>query len=53
LVATCVLDIFCLVPESGPLVSVAPIYERLRAQGHEVAAEHVVIAGVPVQFIPA
>ena len=52
-VATFDLDIFCLVPESGPLVSLAPIYERLRSQGHEVAAEHVVIAGVPVQFIPA
>ena len=52
-VATFDLDIFCLVPESGPLVSLAPIYDFLRAQGHEVAAEHVVIAGVPVQFIPA
>ncbi len=52
-VATFDLDIFCLVPESGPLVSLAPIYDHLRAHGHEVAAEHVVIAGVPVQFIPA
>lgn len=52
-VATFDLDVFCLVPESGPLVSLAPIYEHLRSQGHEVAAEHVVIAGVPVQFIPA
>lgn len=52
-VATFDLDIFCLVPESGPLVSLAPIYDFLRAGGHEVAAEHVVIGGVPVQFIPA
>ena len=52
-VATFDLDIFCLVPESGPLVSLAPIYDHLRAHGHEVAAEHILIAGVPVQFIPA
>ena len=52
-VATFDLDIFCLVPESGPLVSLTPIYDHLRAQGHEIAAEHILIAGVPVQFIPA
>jgi len=40
-VATFDLDIFCLVPESGPLVSLAPIYNHLRTHGHEVAAEQV------------
>jgi hypothetical protein len=41
------------VPESGPLVSLATICDHLRAHGYEVAAEHLLIAGVPVQFIPA
>jgi hypothetical protein len=52
-VATFDLDIFCLVPESGPLVTLAPLYEALKTGGHTIDAEHVVIAGVPVQFIPA
>ena len=52
-VATFDLDIFCFVPESGPLVTLAPLYDALKAGGHTIDAEHVVIAGVPVQFIPA
>lgn len=52
-VATFDLDIFCFVPESGPLITLAPLYDALRAGGHTIDAEHVVIAGVPVQFIPA
>ena len=52
-VATFDLDIFCFIPESGPLITLAPLYDALKAGGHTIDAEHVVIAGVPVQFIPA
>lgn len=52
-VATFDLDIFCLIPEEGPLVTMAPLYEALRQAGHTIEAEHVLIAGIPVQFIPA
>jgi hypothetical protein len=52
-VATFDLDIFCLLPRSGLLVSLEPLYDALRARGHETEAEAVVIGGVPVQFIPA
>jgi hypothetical protein len=52
-VATYDLDIFCLLPEGGPLVSLEPVYAALREQGWFPEAEAVVIGGVPVQFIPA
>jgi len=52
-VATFDLNIFCFIPESGPLITLAPLYDALKAGGHTIDAEHVVIAGVPVQFIPA
>ena len=44
---------FCFIPESGPLITLAPLYDALKAGGHTIDAEHVVIPGVPVQFIPA
>ena len=52
-VATFDLHIFCFIPESGPLITLAPLYHALKAGGHTIDAAHVVIAGVPVQFIPA
>lgn len=52
-VATFDLDIFCLIPEAGPIVTMSPLYDALQRDGHTIEAEHVLIAGVPVQFIPA
>jgi hypothetical protein len=52
-VVTFDLDVFCLLGQSGRLVSLAPIYDFLRARGDEIGAEHVRVAGIPVQFIPA
>lgn len=52
-VATYDLDIFCLLPGAGVLVSLAPVYEVLQRAGFETDAEAIVIGGVPVQFIPA
>lgn len=47
------MDIFVDLPTSGTsLVSLAPIYEYLRARGYEEVGEHIRIAGWPVQFLP-
>lgn len=47
------LDVFVLLPSESPLVSLAPIYEWARRNGYREEAEHIVIAGLPVQVIPA
>ena len=48
------LDIFVLLaPSSGGLITLAPIYEALRARGYHEQRECVAIEGVPVQFLPA
>ncbi len=52
-VATFDLDVFVLQEQTGPLVSLTPIYDWARRRGYEERAEHIVIAGVPVQIIPA
>ncbi len=52
-VATFDLDVFVLKEQTGPLVSLAPIYEWAQRRGYEERAEHIIIAGVPVQIIPA
>lgn len=47
------LDVFVLLPKSsGVLISLAPIYEALRARGYTEEGECVLIEGVPVQFLP-
>jgi hypothetical protein len=50
------LDVFCHLEGSGPLLSLEPIYARLRAQGHQPVTgtahqDSVSIEGVPVQFL--
>lgn len=52
-VATFDLDVFVRVPATPPLVSLAPIYDWARSNGFATVAEHIEIAGIPVQFIPA
>ena len=48
------LDVFVVLPPSvGDLISLAPLYEALRARGYAEEGECVVIEGVPVQFLPA
>jgi hypothetical protein len=48
------LDVFVvLLPETGQLMSLAPVYEALRARGYGEEKEAVMIEGVPVQFLPA
>jgi hypothetical protein len=48
------LDVFVVLPKSSAdLLSLAPLYETLRARGYNEDAECVLIEGVPVQFLPA
>src|SRR5688500_3412987 len=48
------LDVFVVLPQSpAGLLSLAPLYEALRAQGYIEEGECVLIEGVPVQFLPA
>ena len=48
------LDVFIFLPAmKGPLVMLSPIYDYLRSKGYREHQEHVIIEGIPVQFIPA
>ncbi|HJR76769.1 MAG TPA: hypothetical protein VJ805_07335 [Nitrospiraceae bacterium] len=48
------LDIFVLLPQArGGLLTLAGLYDALRAKGYVEEEECVIIEGVPVQFLPA
>ena len=48
------LDVFVVLSRgTGQLISLAPVYEALRARGYAEEKETVMIEGVPVQFLPA
>jgi hypothetical protein len=48
------LDVLVLLgPAEGVLIDLGPIYEWAQVRGYAVEAEHIVISGVPVQFVPA
>lgn len=48
------LDVFVLLAQAETaIVSLAPIYDYLAAQGYAPDREHVMIDGFPVQFLPA
>ena len=48
------LDVFVILPQgAGGLLSLAPLYDALRAKGYTEDWECVLIEGVPVQFLPA
>jgi predicted nucleotidyltransferase len=49
------VDVFVLLPTkvSTLLVSLEPLYDWAQRRGFGVAAEHILIHGVPVQFRPA
>lgn len=48
------VDVFIFLPgdEGVGIVDLGPIYQTLKNLGYEAQREHVLIAGVPVQFIP-
>ena len=46
------LDVFVLLPApEGPIVSLSPLYDWLRARGYAESSEHVMVHGTPVQFL--
>ena len=46
------LDIFCLIPNSGLLIDMGPLYKSLEDKGYlPNKEEQIVIEGIPVQFI--
>lgn len=48
------LDVLVMLPQSaGPLVSMEPIYQWAADRGYATEHEHVIIEGVPVQFLPS
>ena len=48
------LDVFVLLRQTpGGLVSLAPVYDALRARGCTEERECILIDGIPVQFLPA
>lgn len=47
------LDVFVLLEQTGMLVSLEAIYAWSRARGYPEQDEHILIAGLPVQVIPA
>ena len=48
------LDVFVVLPTApGGLLTLAPIYEALRARGYSEDGECIVIEEIPVQFLPA
>jgi hypothetical protein len=52
-IATFDLDVFVSLRSDGLLVSLAAVYEWAREHGYPEEAEHILIAGIPVQVIPA
>jgi len=52
-VATLDIDVFVSFRKmaDGPLISLSPLYNYLKARGHETRGEYIVIGGWPVQFL--
>src|SRR5438874_3360693 len=49
------VDVFVLLPPSASqtLLSIGGLYDWARQRGFDIDAEHILIHGVPVQFLPA
>jgi hypothetical protein len=48
------LDVLVFLPEtSGPIVSLDPIYRWAEHRGYRSDKEHIIVEGLPVQFVPA
>jgi hypothetical protein len=51
-VVTFDLDVFILWrATASPIITLEPLYDAVRQRGFEVAAEHILIHGTPIQFI--
>lgn len=51
------IDVFIFLPghkgEDAGLIDLGPLYRALSAKGFQAEKEHIMIEGIPVQFIPA
>ena len=47
------IDVFVTLPETGSILSLAPVYRWAEAHGFRADAEHLIVHGVPVQMLPA
>jgi hypothetical protein len=49
------VDVFILLESTqpSPLVSLGSVYDWARSRGFKIDAEHIIVHGVPVQFLPA
>lgn len=47
------LDVFVMFQSGDLIMTLTPIYDWARRRGYEMKAEHIVIAGIPVQVLPA
>lgn len=48
------LDVLVFLPgDAATIISLAPLYEWAAKRGYRAESEHVIIEGVPVQFLPA
>jgi hypothetical protein len=52
-ISTYDLDIFVLFEASPLILTLTPIYDFLKARGHEADGDAVLVHGWPVQFLPA
>lgn len=50
-VSTFDLDVFVVLADKSPIISLSPIYDRLRGMGYSPEAECILIEGTPVQFL--
>lgn len=49
------IDIFVFLPPAkgtSALIDIAPLYKHLKSKGYRAEKEHVMIEGIPVQFLP-
>lgn len=46
------LDVFFIPQKEGKIVTLSSIYEWLKKRGYKPYKEHILIEGIPVQFIP-
>lgn len=46
------LDVLILIKSEGKIITLSPIYDYLKRKGYRAEKEHIIIEGVPVQFIP-
>ncbi|MBI2092238.1 MAG: hypothetical protein HYT75_04505 [Deltaproteobacteria bacterium] len=49
------VDIFVFLPsakKTSALLDIAPLYKHLESKGYRAEKEHVMIEGIPVQFLP-